>query len=77
MDIRCLLNVPKTVTLDVYNVRGMVVKHLFTGSLGAGSFVFAWDGKDDMGQRVASGLYLVTMDYGTQVDIKRLVVIRR
>jgi flagellar hook assembly protein FlgD len=65
------------VNLRVYNVRGSVIRHLLRVNLSAGSYYHSWDGIDDQGQRVSSGLYLVVLEEGGTRDIKKLVVIRR
>jgi flagellar hook assembly protein FlgD len=61
----------------VYNVRGAVIRRLLKANLNAGSYFHSWDGTDDQGQRVSSGLYLVVLEEGGTRDIKKLVVIRR
>ncbi len=45
--------------LDIYNVRGQKVKSLYKGFLKAGQQKIEWNGKDDSGRSVASGLYFV------------------
>jgi len=45
--------------LAVYDVTGRLVRHLAAGSFGAGSHEFVWNGCDDTGEKVASGVYLV------------------
>jgi flagellar hook assembly protein FlgD len=77
MEIRCLLGTSRSVALRVYNVRGAVVRHLWDGPMPEGPSIFSWDGRDDLGQRVATGLYLVAFESGGKADIKKLVVIRR
>jgi flagellar hook assembly protein FlgD len=46
------------VHLDVYDVRGALVRHLATGVYDSGSHVVEWDGTDSNNQRVASGFYV-------------------
>jgi flagellar hook assembly protein FlgD len=45
------------VTLDVYNVLGQHVKRLMEGPLEPGRYYFEWDGSNDAGAKVASGVY--------------------
>ncbi len=49
-------------TVDVLDARGVVVRTLMTETVTqAGSLKIVWDGRDDGGRRVASGVYLVRL----------------
>ena len=57
-----------TVELAIYDVSGRKVRSLFSGIRGAGAHTLVWDGSDDSGKRLASGVYLVRVideDYST------------
>ncbi len=45
------------VVVEVLNAAGQVVRRLEVGQQGAGDAQCAWDGKDNMGQRLPSGVY--------------------
>jgi len=47
-------------TLQIYNLRGSLVRTLGSGRLLAGSYTQTWDGKNQEGQVVVSGLYIVS-----------------
>jgi hypothetical protein len=49
------------VELSLYNLDGQHVATLARGSRQAGSHTVRWDGRDDQGQRLASGVYLYRM----------------
>ena len=49
------------ITLEIYDVRGRVVKTLAKGRYSAGPHVMTWQGDDDRGHRVASGVYLTRL----------------
>lgn len=55
--IRYQLPVNSTATLQVYDVLGKEVRTLVRGFLPAGHHVTVWDGRDDSGGIVASGVY--------------------
>ena len=42
----------------------------------ADDYQVAWDGKNEEGQDVASGVYLYKLDTGSQSDRRKMVVIR-
>lgn len=56
--IRFYLPARTPVRLDIYDVRGALVKHLATGVYDSGSHAIEWDGTDAHGQGVASGFYV-------------------
>ena len=46
------------VRLEILDLRGRHVRTLFSGTLGAGPQRIDWDGCDDAGEALASGVYL-------------------
>ena len=63
---RFLLSASRGVALDVtvHDVRGRVVRRLHGGELSGGVTALVWDGRDDRGRRVTSGVYFVRADDG-------------
>jgi len=64
------------VHLDIYDVQGKRVRSLLDASLNAGARSAYWDGRNDAGQTVASGVYLYRLEMGGNVLSKRLVIVR-
>ena len=52
------------VTLRVYSARGALVRSLLRGPQPAGLHRAVWDGRDDRGQGVASGVYFYRLETG-------------
>ncbi|RMG24283.1 MAG: hypothetical protein D6732_23790, partial [Methanobacteriota archaeon] len=52
------------VTLKVYDLMGREVKTLVNGRLPAGYHTVQWDGTDNTGQPVSSGVYLYRLQVG-------------
>lgn len=52
----------KPISLAIYNIKGQMVKDLLQESVDRESVV-VWDGRDDFGARVGSGVYLLKVDY--------------
>lgn len=46
------------ITVKVYNILGEEVRTIFAGTLDAGRYFLAWDGKNNYGNTVASGTYI-------------------
>ena len=64
----------ENVTIAAYNSIGEKVRLLYEGTAPAGVSTLNWDGKDDNGELVPSGVYIIRIEPGT--DQKRVVVIR-
>ncbi len=45
------------VKLTVFNITGVEIRRLHSGTLAAGYHTFSWDGRDDRGLQVTSGIY--------------------
>ena len=67
---------PSMVTLEVFDILGNRVRRILRGPMSAGSHGLAWDGKNDLGRTVGSGVYLVRLGIG-QVQITRRAVLIR
>ncbi len=52
---------PGGVTIAVHDLRGRLVRTLWSGTLAEGRHTVSWDGTDDRGQQAASGVYLVRL----------------
>jgi len=66
------------VQIDVYNIRGQRVRTLLDGSreFGAGSHSVVWDGQDDNGERVSSGVYFYRMQAGDYTETRRMLLMK-
>jgi hypothetical protein len=64
------------VKLNVYNILGQNVRELFNGYLPAGNHSIVWNGDDDGGQRVASGIYLYRLRVGAESQTKKMMLLK-
>lgn len=62
--------------LIIYNLLGQVVRTLLDEPLAAGTYQQQWDGKDDHGNLLSSGVYLYQMKIGNLTQTKRLVLVK-
>lgn len=58
------LPVDSDVSLKIYDLQGRVVKSLVAGNLAAGKHEVTWDGRNESGARVASGVYVYRLKAG-------------
>jgi hypothetical protein len=70
--------IPKAVRvkLTIYNVLGEKIRTLVDSYKPAGIKQVLWDGRNELGQRVASGVYLYRLEAGEFTKTRRLVVMR-
>jgi hypothetical protein len=61
------------VSLDVFDQQGRRVRQLVRGILPAGEHRSSWDGRDESGRRVPSGLYFARFDHAGCHLIARLI----
>ena len=64
------------VELAVYNVLGQRVRTLEAGDHVAGTYSLLWDGRDDVGLDVASGVYFYRLETGNFTSTKRMILMR-
>jgi hypothetical protein len=64
------------VTLKIYNVAGQLVRTLLDGVKAAGSYSVAWDGKNNRGAGVGSGIYFYKMEAKGFSATKKMVILR-
>jgi PKD repeat protein len=73
-EIRYTLPKDLEVNLSVYNVMGQKVKSLVDDYQAAGHKTIHWDGTDDNGIRVASGIYFYRIQAGDFVETKKMLM---
>jgi photosystem II stability/assembly factor-like uncharacterized protein len=65
------------VTLTVYNILGLQVRTLLANhKMNAATYSVDWDGKDDNGLRVSSGIYFYRFEAGNFVQTKKMILMK-
>ena len=64
------------VELALYNIVGEKVTTLISGVRDGGVYRLVWDGRDEAGRALASGVYLYRLEAGGQTLTRRLLLIR-
>jgi M6 family metalloprotease-like protein len=64
------------VSLKIYNLRGQEVRTLVDETLDARSYGIEWNGHNDAGSSVASGVYFYKLVAGNFQDVRKLVLMK-
>lgn len=74
--IRFALSSAQNASLTVFNVTGQKVRTLFDGMAQAGEHRVIWDGCDDNGAGVASGIYFYRLAAGGETQSRKMVFLK-
>ncbi|MDP8211076.1 MAG: C25 family cysteine peptidase [Candidatus Stygibacter australis] len=66
----------ENVTLRVYNMKGQIIRTLINQPSGPGNYQIVWDGKDDNGNEVASGIYFSNLSVDGEKQTRKMVMIK-
>lgn len=69
------------VVIKIYNLKGRLVRTLDLGRLEAGIYgskgkAACWDGRNEQGEQVASGIYIYQMVAGKKTFTRRAVILK-
>jgi hypothetical protein len=70
------LPVDQRVSLRVFNVEGRLVRTLVDGPMTAGRAAVVWDGRDERGHRLSSGVYFYRLENGERSVTRKGVMLR-
>jgi len=69
-------NHPIHTTLKIYNIRGQLIRTLVNKVKESGTYKVIWDGKDNSGKEVASGIYFYQLRMGSLKEGRKMFVIK-
>jgi len=64
------------VTLEVYNIKGQLVKTLVNEVMETGDHTAIWNGKDNTGKSVSSGVYFYKMKAGNYTATNKMILMK-
>ena len=72
---------PSDVQIVIYDTRGTAVRHLALGHQSAGyyttrSLAAYWDGRNDLGERVATGVYFYQLQTDNMSVLRKMVILK-
>ena len=67
----------ESLTMKIFNIRGQSVRNLITARPHLkGEYSITWDGRDDQGKRLSSGVYLAKIVTPDRVRINRMILLK-
>ncbi len=79
-NIKFSLKADSKVTLNIYNIRGQKVKTLINDNMEAGYHTIVWNGRDDSGKSVSSGVYFNNFgsiaEDGDYTSVKKMILLK-
>jgi flagellar hook assembly protein FlgD len=64
------------VTIEVYNLKGQLVRTLVNEIKTAGNYSVVWNGRDNNNQPVSSGVYFYKMNTGKYSSTKKMILMK-
>ena len=65
------------ISLDIFTINGQKIRTLFNGNILSGANQFTWDGKNSIGQKVSSGIYIgALIENGSLIGSKRMLMLK-
>ena len=71
-----MVHSPLPTTLKIYNIRGELVRTLVDELKEVGKYEIVWDGKDEGGNQVASGIYFYQLRIEGFCDTKKMILVK-
>jgi hypothetical protein len=77
-ETRISYSLPKAgnVEIAIYNMMGRSVRRLKNGTQQAGTYEVIWDGRDDRGMSLGSGMYLVRLKSGEFSSMRKVLLMK-
>ncbi len=68
---------PEKVDLEIFNILGQKVRTILAGEeFAAGPYTFLWDGKDQRGRALSSGVYFYRLQTPTYLQTKKMMLVK-
>ncbi len=64
------------VRIEIFNTKGQKIRKLTSGDFSAGAHSVNWDGTDDGGQAVSSGLYFYRMQSASGLQTRKMLLLK-
>ncbi len=71
-------SIPKesNVEISIYNIKGQKVKEIVSDQLASGEHSVVWDGRDENGKPVSSGIYFYKLKAGGFREVRKMILMK-
>jgi len=74
--IRYSIDEPGMVALDIYNLKGQLVKTLSNGNANSGRYSVIWNGTDNSGNACSSGVYFYRLSTKNKTLVQKMLMLK-
>jgi hypothetical protein len=75
--IRYTIPINRRVSIKVYNITGQLVRTLIDNEMAnAGTHKVVWNGKNNFGRNVSTGIYLYSLEWAGMKKVKRMTLVK-
>jgi hypothetical protein len=67
---------PSDVYLNIYDLKGSLIKTLVNRHMNEGNHKVVWDGTNNAGVKAASGMYVYSLNSGDLTDNKKMIILK-
>jgi len=64
------------VSLKIYDIKGREINTLYEGNIVSGKHSFVWNGRDNYGKLVSSGVYFYTLSNGSMIKTQKMLLLK-
>jgi hypothetical protein len=64
------------VEIKIFSINGELVKNFKSENVSAGQYSVVWDGKNDAGISVTSGMYIYRVGFGNSMLAKKMLLVK-
>jgi hypothetical protein len=76
ISINFALGTSMDVSIELFNIRGQRVRNLLNENLGRGEHRIIWNGTDDSGRSMSSGMYFYRITAGEFQETRRILLMK-
>jgi hypothetical protein len=62
--------------IEIYNIKGQLIRKLKLENVISGNYEVVWDGKNESGYSISSGLYFCKIKSGTSIQTTKLMIVK-
>ena len=66
----------KNVNLSIFDMKGRKVRQMSLGKLKNGFHNVVWDGKNNLGNELSSGIYMAVLEIGDKFNVQKISLVK-